>query len=191
MTKVVAPAMSFSASGKLGKSIVFFSHLGRNCVRGLVTPANPKTTGQGDIRLLLGAIGRSARAPYVGGPFLTALKGAVPAGQTWVSAMVSYVTSLYATPTALDAAFDAHAQDSLFQSEAEALGLTPVNISYAGTLKTLSAGAILYALAVYANAVNAQNPGIFGAAAPWDEDLANWTSTDVATFVADIVDDGS
>jgi len=42
MAKVVAPLGSFSASGKIGKSLVFFSHLGRNVVRGLVTPATQR-----------------------------------------------------------------------------------------------------------------------------------------------------
>jgi hypothetical protein len=184
MTKVVAPLGSFSASGKIGKSLVFFSHLGRNVVRGLVTPANPKTTGQGDNRLLLGALGRAARVPLFGGQFLTALKPVIPAGQTWVSAMIRDVRALYSSPTALDTAFDNHTKAAIFQSEAEALGLAPLTISYAGTLKTLPAGAILYALATFADAINAQNPGIFGSSSPWDEPLASWTSADIVAFVS-------
>lgn len=186
MAKVVAPLQSFSASGKIGKALVFFSHLGRNVVRGLVTPANPKTGGQGMVRLFLGALGRAARVPYVGGPFLTALKTVVPAGQTWVSAMVSYVFGAYADVDAFNVAAAAHTKAAVFTSQAELLGLTPVTVSYSSGDTTVTPGAQLYALAVYADAINAQNPGIFGESAPWDEVLASWTTSDIVAFVADV-----
>lgn len=186
MAKVVAPLQSFSASGKIGKSLVFFSHLGRNVVRGLVTPANPMTAGQGAVRLLMGALGRAAKVPYVGGPFLTALKTVIPAGQTWVSAMVSFGMQLYGDAAGLASAYEGHAKDTVFQAQGALLGLTPVTVSYAGATTTLTAGAQLYALAAYANAINQQNPDIFGASAPWDEVLASWTTTDIVAFVGDI-----
>jgi hypothetical protein len=186
MAKVVAPLGSFSASGKIGKSLVFFSHLGRNVVRGLVTPANPMSGGQGMTRLFLGAIGRAARVPYVGGPFLTALKTVVPAGQTWVSAMVSYVMGAYADVDAFNTAATGHSKSAVFTSQAELLGLTPVTVSYSSGDTEVTPGAQLYALAVYAAAINAQNPGIFGEAAPWDEVLSAWTTTDIVAFVADV-----
>lgn len=186
MAKVVAPLGSFSASGKIGKSLVFFSHLGRNVVRGLVTPANPMTGGQGMTRLFLGAIGRAARVPYVGGPFLTALKTVVPAGQTWVSAMVSYVMGAYVDVDAFNIAAAGHTKSAVFETQAELLGLTTVTVSYSSGDTTVTPGAQLYALAVYASAINAQNPGIFGSAAPWDEVLSAWTTTDIVAFVADV-----
>ena len=186
MAKVVAPLGSFSASGKIGKALVFFSHLGRNVVRGLVTPANPQTGGQGMIRLFLGAVGRAARVPYVGGPFLTALKTVVPSGQTWVSAMVSYVLSAYADVDAFNTAAAGHTKAAVFSSQAALLGLTTVTVSYSSGDTTVTPGAQLYALAVYANAINAQNPDIFGTSAPWDEVLASWTTSDIVAFVADL-----
>lgn len=190
MAKVTAPLGSFSASGKIGKSLVFFSHLGRNVVRGLVTPANPQTAGQGAVRLLLGGLGRAARVPYVGGPFLTALKTVVPAGQTWVSAFVSYAMGLYGTPGNLHSAFDGHSKKAIFDAQAATLGLTTVTVSYAGATTALTGGEQLYALAAFANAINAQNPGIFGSSAPWDEVLASWVSSDIVAFVADVTDTG-
>lgn len=46
MAKVKSPLMGISASGQLGKTIVFFSWKGINCVRSHVVPANPNTTDQ-------------------------------------------------------------------------------------------------------------------------------------------------
>lgn len=186
MAKVVAPLQSFSASGKVGKSLVFFSHLGRNVVRGLVTPANPQTTGQGDTRLLLGAIGRAMKAVVKTGTFVEALKTVVPAGQTWNSYLARLISSGFSTPTALDDAFDMHTKAAIFTAQAAEVGLVDLEISYAGTLKVLPKGAMLYALAYAADQINQQNPGIFGASAPWDESLASWVSTDIIAFVSDI-----
>lgn len=188
MAKVVAPLGSFSASGKIGKALVFFSHLGRNVVRGLVTPANPQTGGQGMVRLFLGAIGRASRVVTVGGPFLVALKTVTPAGQTWVSAMVSYVLGAYADVDAFNTAAAGHSKAAVFSSQAALLGLTTVTVSYSSGDTTVTPGAQLYALAVYANAISAQNPDIFGSVAPWDEVLASWTTSDIVAFVADITE---
>jgi hypothetical protein len=46
MAKVVSPLMGMKASGQLGKTLVYFSWKGINCVRTHVTPANPNTAGQ-------------------------------------------------------------------------------------------------------------------------------------------------
>lgn len=46
MVKVNAPMMSLDASGKLGGAVVFSKWKGRNYVRRLVVPANPKSGGQ-------------------------------------------------------------------------------------------------------------------------------------------------
>lgn len=188
MAKVVAPLQSFSASGKVGKSLVFFSHLGRNIVRGLVTPSNPKTGSQGMTRLFMGGVGRSARVPTVGGPFLTALKTVIASGQTWVSAMVSYVMGAFADVDAFNLAAAAHTKAAIFTAQAELLGLTTVTVSYSSGDTTVTPGAQLYALAVYSDAINAQNPDIFGAAAPWDTALASWDSADIVAFVADLTE---
>lgn len=50
MVKVSAPALSMDASGKLGNSMVFSKWKGRNYVRALVTPANPKSAPQTSVR---------------------------------------------------------------------------------------------------------------------------------------------
>ncbi len=50
MVKVYAPMLSLDASGSLGEAIVFSKWKGRNYVRQLVKPANPKSGGQVGIR---------------------------------------------------------------------------------------------------------------------------------------------
>ena len=50
MAKVSGPLMSMDASGKFGGAIVFSKWKGRNVVRQLVTPSNPRSQGQEDAR---------------------------------------------------------------------------------------------------------------------------------------------
>lgn len=50
MAKVTGPLMSLTASGKLGKSIVFMKWRGISDVRKWLIPANPKTTDQQRVR---------------------------------------------------------------------------------------------------------------------------------------------
>lgn len=189
MAKVVAPLQSFSASGKIGKSMVFFSHLGRNVVRGLVTPANPQTGGQGASRLLLGALGRATRAVVVPSDYLNDAKTVTPAGQTWVSYFIRLMIEFYGSGTtgtaALAAAATGHTKTAIFQSEAIALGLTAVSIPYATTTTSLPAGAQLYALAQNAMSIRASNPSLFNRA-PYTTALAAWDTADIESFVTDI-----
>jgi len=188
MAKVVAPLGSFSASGKIGKSLVFFSHLGRNVVRGLVTPANPQTVTQGDSRLLLGAIGRSARAVVSPSDALTDLKTVTPAGQTWVSYMITNIINIFGSGqtgvAAIAAAKIAHSATN-WDTQGTSVGLTDLTISYAGTVSTLDTGDQLYVVAAHAMNVKASNPALFDRA-PYTTALASWDSADVVLFVADI-----
>lgn len=182
MSKVVAPLGSFSASGKIGKALVFFSHLGRNVVRGLVTPANPQSETQGDSRLLLGAIGRSARGVARPSDYYNEIIQNVPAGQTWVSAMISFIINAYGSGAtgvaALNAAFEGHSATN-WQAQALLRGLTDLTISYAATGETtITAGAQLYVLAQMAIAKHAQYPALFNVA-PYTTALASWDSADV------------
>ena len=53
MVKVNAPMMSLDASGSLGKALVFSKWKGRNYVRTLVRPSNPKSVLQVAIRSMM------------------------------------------------------------------------------------------------------------------------------------------
>jgi hypothetical protein len=184
MSKVVAPLGSFSASGKIGKALVFFSHLGRNVVRGLVTPANPQSETQGDSRLLLGAIGRSARGVARPSDYYTQVIQSVPAGQTWVSAMITFIIGFYGTGAtgvaALNAAFEGHSATN-WQAQALLRGLSDLTITYAASAEqTITAGAQLYVLAQMAIAKHAQYATLFNVA-PYTTALASWVSSDVVS----------
>lgn len=190
MAKVVAPLGSFSASGKIGKSLVFFSHLGRNVVRGLVTPANPQTSTQGDVRLLLGAIGRAAKVVVRPSDWFSDANVVTPAGQTWVSYFIRNIIQIYGSGNtgvaALNAAFEGHTADADFQSRAVAAGLSDLTISYAETGDTtITAGAQLYALAAHTFNMKASNPSLF-ARAPYTTALASWDTDDILAFVQDM-----
>ena len=187
MAKVTAPLGSFSASGKIGKALVFFSHLGRNVVRGLVTPANPQSVTQGDSRLLLGALGRSAHGVANPSDYMTQAKLAVPAGQTWVSYLIRNTIEAYGSGAtgvvALQAAADGQAATN-WEAQAALRGLTDLTIAYAASAsQTLTAGAQLYALAKQAIAIRASNPTVFNSS-PYTTALASWDSADVVAHVA-------
>ncbi len=53
MAKLRGPGFSLDASGKLGNTVVFSKWRGINYLRALVTPSNPKTTAQVNVRTLL------------------------------------------------------------------------------------------------------------------------------------------
>jgi len=189
MAKVVAPLGSFSASGKIGKSLVYFSHLGRNVVRGLVTPANPQTVTQGDSRLLLGALGRAAKAVVTPSDWFNDAKTVTPSGQTWVSAMITNVIAIYGTGTTGVAALIAALGTSTatnWEAEAVSAGLTTLTIPYATSgVQTITPGAQLYAIAAHTFNIKASNPTLF-ARTPYTTALASWANDDVTEFVTDL-----
>lgn len=82
MAKVTAPLMSMSATGKFG-SIVFDP---RNFARRLVTPTNPKSGSQGDVRQKLAAV--QAALKLAGTTAKNAIKAVAPTGYRWNSFMV-------------------------------------------------------------------------------------------------------
>ncbi len=189
MSKVVAPLQSFSASGKIGKSIVFFSHLGRNIVRGLVTPSNPQTAAQGGVRLMLGALGRATKGVSQLSTWFADAKQTIPAGQTWVSQFVTSGIQAFgsgaAGVTALNAALTAHTETDAFEAEGLAMGLTTVTIPYAASPGTITPGAQLYALARHTMDLAAANPTLFDRV-PYTTALVDWSSANVGAFKTDL-----
>ncbi len=65
MAKVKAPLFSFSASGKLADTLVYFPWKGIDCVRKWVVPANPKTVAQTTIRGFLSAAVAAIQAAQI------------------------------------------------------------------------------------------------------------------------------
>ena len=70
MVKVNAPAMSLDASGSLGGAIVFSKWKGRNYVRTLVRPSNPRTAIQIAVRAMFKFLSQAWES-VAGGPQVT------------------------------------------------------------------------------------------------------------------------
>ena len=86
MAKVINPLLSFSASGQIGKSLVFTKN-GR--VREYVVPANPKTAGQMAVRNMMGDIQRELK--LLGSVLRAELRSSL--GAQWNSAIVGELTA--------------------------------------------------------------------------------------------------
>lgn len=189
MAKVTGPLYSMSASGKLGNSVVHFPWKGLSVVREWLKPSNPQTGSQGDVRLVLGGIGRSSRAVDPASAYGTDAKLVAPSGQTWVSAIVKYIVDNYMSDaTAYEAeytAYAAHAAKTTFDSQAATLGLTTFDISYKDTSHSFVGGLQLYELAKYGIAKRDTVSGAFDRS-PFDTALASWTATEVNELAADV-----
>lgn len=58
MAKLDGPLMSFAASGSIGGILTFGSNKGRNFVRQLVIPSNPKSAAQSGVRSMMKFLGQ-------------------------------------------------------------------------------------------------------------------------------------
>lgn len=97
MAKVTGPLMSFSASGKIGNAIVFFTWKGRDVVRQWLIPRNPEFPDQGDIRQIIGGLGRAVGKLTKIGAYAVKLVGseAIPSDQTRQSYLVKFLKDAY------------------------------------------------------------------------------------------------
>src|SRR4030065_2053165 len=97
MAKVTGPLMSMSASGSVGKAIVFSICKGAAYVRQWLIPRNPQSAGQGDQRIILGGTGRAVGKVQVDSTIDTKLiaSGAVPSTQSKQSYLVEYILDHY------------------------------------------------------------------------------------------------
>lgn len=189
MCKVTMPLMSGSASGALAKSVVHFPWKGISVVRKYVVPANPKSADQGDVRIVLGGLGRATRVIGGTSPYADDARAVAPAGNTYVSALVSYIIKNYMQDaTAFEAiytAFEAHTAKTSFNSTATTLGLVDFDVSYKGTAHVFSKGMQLYCLALYAIAKRDPAEGTFDRS-PYDTALSAWTATEVGELATDV-----
>ena len=189
MAKVVGPLMSVDARGKIADSLVFMGWKGIKDVRMWLKPAQPNTSKQGDVRLILGGLGRAAKPVESESDYHSDAKALAPAQQSWISRFVQYIRKNYmADVTAFEAEvteFESHTAKSDFDTEAAGLGLTDFDIPYKGTEKTFTAGLMLYELAKYGcDHVDAAT-GIFNRS-PYTTALADWTATEIQALVSDI-----
>jgi len=188
MAKVTGPLFSLGASGKIGDAIVFFPWKGKHVVRQWVIPANPESSGQGTIRLILGALGRAGSVVNTTSAFATDVRLYLSEGETWISAFVKYMIDQVVNDgtewDALVTEYEAHTATAAFDTEAAALSLAQLDISYKGCSDLAAPGAILYLLAKFAT--NYELLGTKGfQRAPYTTALASWVEATIQAMVAE------
>lgn len=186
MAKVEGPLMSLGARGKIANTVVFFPWKGIHAVRRWTIPANPETSGQGDIRLSMGAIGRACRVVGSSKTYASEVKGYMASGQTWVSTIVKKIISEHIKDgTDFDSVHDdysGHTAKSDFDDEAASLGLNSFTVTYKGATNSADAGFQLYLLALYATQENAGDSSRFDRS-PYTTALASWALADIEDMV--------
>ena len=181
--------MSMDARGKLGDAIVFMGWKGIKSVRMWLKPANPQSTGQGNIRTILGALGRAIGKAVAGATYATKLValGIVPDQQSKQSYLVQFIKDTYMTGSgatlksnyaAILAEFTGHTAETTFNSAALGIGLSDFGMVY-DDIATFPNGLGLYLLAKSAIAL-----GFTGA--PYSTALASWTATQINALVGQL-----
>jgi len=188
MAKLTGPLFSLDARGKLGSALVFIGWKGIKSVRQWLKPANPQSADQGDIRLVIGGLGRSIGKVGVDSPIHTQLKTLelIPDKQSKQSYLVQYIKDNYlastgATFTAAYASMLAeltgHTLYSVFLSAADDLAITAFDVTYASIVEFNKALGI-YLIAKAAIALNFTG-------SPYSIALASWSTANIAEFTAD------
>ena len=188
MAKVTGPLFSVSATGKIADSIVFFPWKGRHVVRQWLKPANPQSADQGDMRQIVGALGRACSVVQTAHDFASEVRAYMSAGQTWVSAIVKYmVDNVCNDGTAWDALVTekmAHPSQAIFDTKAGTLNLVLLNITYRGCASAASAGVQLYLLAKFAT--NWELLGTKGfQRVPYTKALFDWVEADIDDMITE------
>lgn len=157
MAKVKSPLLSLSASGSIAKTITFANWKGNAYVRELVIPANPRTAGQLEQRVIHGSLAKACVAvltvnkdeALAGSLFFQNARDEAPSGQSWISNLISIMSPIYAT-VATAYGNETGTVQGYFQTAGEAAGLVDYVPSYSAT-PGATAGQQLYALAYFAS----------------------------------------
>ena len=188
MAKLTGPLFSLDARGKLGKALVFIGWKGIKTVRQYLKPANPQSADQGDVRLVLGGLGRGMGKVGVDSAIHTQLKtlNLIPDQQSKQSYLVQYIRDNYIAGTgatftaayvAMLAELTGHTRYSVFLSAADDLVITAFDLSYA-SIAPFNKALGIYLLAKASIALNFTG-------SPYSVALASWTTSDIAEYTAD------
>lgn len=189
MAKVSGPLFSLDARGKLGKALVFIGWKGVKDVRQWLTPSNPQSSKQGDIRQILGGIGKGVGSVDKDSEYHEQMKSldVVPDQQSKQSYLVQYIKDNYITGSGATMTgnyssilgdFTGHTAYDEFNSQAEDEGITDFSLDYAD-VDTFEKGLGLYLLAKAA--IDLEFTGT-----PYDTTLADWTTTEISALVGHI-----
>lgn len=189
MAKLTGPLFSLDARGKLGSCLVFIGWKGIKTVRQWLKPANPQSAGQGDVRLVLGGLGRSVGKVGVDSEFHEQLKtlDLIPDQQSKQSYMVQYIRDNYiagvggtftAAYASMLAELTGHTRYSVFLSAADDMVITEFDLDYA-SIDPFNKALGLYLIAKAAIALDFTGT-------PYTLALASWTTVAIASFTADL-----
>jgi hypothetical protein len=95
VAKVTGPLFSMDARNKLGDALVFIGWKGIKDVRMWLKPTQPRTGKQGDVRLILGGLGRACKPADTTKYYVYNAKQVAPAQQSWISRFVQYIRTTY------------------------------------------------------------------------------------------------
>lgn len=143
MAKVTSPLMSLDASGSIAGALTFSKWKGRNYVRQLVIPANPRTSGQQENRAALGAGGRAASFMESESPAQVAFNALAPSGQSGAGLYVKTMIANYATSSTNYVNATYATQKGYFDTAAAGAGILPITIP-GDTPLVVPAGLILW-----------------------------------------------
>jgi len=183
MAKTQGPLYSLSASGAIGKAMVFFGWKGNNVVRKWLKPANPKSANQGNQRTMLAGTGRGVGEIRPDSSFAQQLidLGLIPGGQTKQSFVVQYILNHYlmdsTTYAAELAALTGHAAYADFGAAADTLGLVEFSLDY-DTIAAYNKALSLYLIAKTAIALAFTGT-------PYTTALASWVTADINGMLSD------
>ena len=194
MAIVQGPLHSDDARGKFAKSIVYIGWKGIKTARQWLKPTNPKSEDQGNIRTIIGGIGRTIGKIVKSSAFhdqLIALD-LIPDQQSKQSYLVQYIKDNYlagggATMTgnfaSMLAELAGHTSYTTFQAKGTVLSILDFSLSY-DTIDAFDKGLGLYLLAKAAIALEFTG-------SPYTKTLASWTATQITAMVADMTGAGA
>jgi len=188
MAKLTGPLFSLDARGKLGSALVFIGWKGIKTVRQWLKPANPQSAGQGDVRIVLGGLGRGMGKVGVDSEIHSQLKtlDLIPDQQSKQSYLVQYIKDNYLAGTgatftaayvAMLAELTGHTRYSVFLSAADDLNIVAFDLDYASIAEFNKALGI-YLLAKATIALNFTG-------SPYSIALASWSTNNIAEYTAD------
>ena len=183
MAKVTGPLMSMSASGALGKALVYFPWKGYAVVREWLKPANPQSATQGDQRIMMGGSGRATGKIQPNSEFAQQLIDLelIPSGQTKQSFIVQYILNNYLTNTTTYAAqlalITGHTSYTTWGTAATDLTITEFDLDYAAVAPYDKA------LGLYLIAKAAIALGFTGS--PYSVGISTWTAAQITELLDD------
>lgn len=176
MARVTSPLMSLDASGSVGGTLTYAKWKGRNYVRQLVIPSNPRTSGQQATRAALGSAGRFNSFVGDESDAQVALNTAAPSGQSGVGYFAKLQTERFEQSTTDYENVSNATVKGYFDTEAASLGIQAITIP-GDTPLEVPAGLILW------NAYSTMN-FVDDTLAPSAADAASEANID--TFVASL-----